>query len=272
MKKNHHIKMLTILIAFTSIFILSAKISAADDPKAREIMEKVDNRYDGDDMEAVMKMILIDKYGKKRIRTMKRYALDHGKDEWKLLFFLGPIEIKDTGMLTYDYDKRTDDDQWLYLSALHKIKRIASHDKTSSFMGSDYSYADMTDKEIENYNYRFLGEKKIANDMCSVIESVPKTKKIIDIFGYTKSILFVRNDCYVIIRSINWVKEGKKLKYINTKKIEKINEIWTPIEVLVTTKNGKIKEHETLFIFSDIKYNQGLSEKIFTTRQLEKGL
>ncbi|PHR30260.1 MAG: outer membrane lipoprotein-sorting protein, partial [Desulfotalea sp.] len=88
---------------------------------AREIMEKVDARDDGDNMTAHVKMTLIDRQNNRRIREMKVFTKDKGMDTWKMQFFLSPADVKDTGFLTYDYYKGDrDDDQWLYLPDLHK--------------------------------------------------------------------------------------------------------------------------------------------------------
>ena len=107
----------------------------ADDAKAREIMEKVDARDDGDNGTSEMEMTLIDKNNKKRVRKIRSFTKDFGEDTYRIMFFLHPADVKDTGFLTYDYDDyNKDDDQWLYLPALKKTKRIASDDKTSAFM------------------------------------------------------------------------------------------------------------------------------------------
>jgi len=133
--------------------------SMADDANARAIMEKVDARDDGKTLEQDMLMVLIDKNGKERTRDLKSYSKDFGADEHKTLFFKSPSDVKNTAFLTYDYDDASkDDDQWLYLPALKKVKRIPSADKSSSFMGSDFSYFDMTDRDLEimisNYSKR----------------------------------------------------------------------------------------------------------------------
>jgi hypothetical protein len=246
--------------------------ATAKDPEARRIMELVDDRYDGDDMSSNMKMVLLDKHNNKRIRDIRSFSLDQGEDTWKRLLFLSPVDVKGTGFLTYDYDHRLDDDQWLYLPALHKSKRIASDDKTSSFMGSDFSYADMTSKEVDDFYYRLLKESKVRENPCWVIESVPKTDKVVRDYGYSKSVLFVRKDCHVVIRSVNWVREGKKLKYMDVKRLGRINGIWTPLEIHMTTKKGKLREHTTILMHSNVRYNENPGKNMFTLRQLEKGI
>lgn len=131
-------KKISTILFMTSILILFVGIAGGEDPDARFIMEKVDSRDDGDKSITDMQMRLIDKNGKERIRTIRSYSMDMGKDSYSLMFFLSPADVKNTGILTYDYDDPDkDDDQWLYLPALRKTKRIASSDKSGSFMGSE---------------------------------------------------------------------------------------------------------------------------------------
>ena len=125
-----------------------ASAAAGDaQPTGRQVMEWVEDRDDGDDAISGMRMTLIDKHGNERIREIRFLSKDFADDEYQLLFFLSPADVKDTGFLTFDYDDPDrDDDQWLYLPALKKTKRIAVGDKSGSFMGSDFSCADMTSR------------------------------------------------------------------------------------------------------------------------------
>ena len=243
-----------------------------DDPKAREIMTRVDERDDGDNQTSKLQMVLIDKRGNQRIRELHSSRKDVGEDTYSLLFFMSPPDVKDTGFLTYDYDDADrDDDQWLYLPALKKTKRIASNDKSGSFMGSDFSYADMTDRPLENYRYRLLKEAEVDGHPVWVIESTPIDEDEIDETGYTKSIQFVRKDNYVAIRSKIWLKKGNRIKYMEVKELELIEGIWVPTLVTMTTKKGKQTLHKTLLRTSDVKFDQPLDFDSFTVRGLEAG-
>jgi hypothetical protein len=247
--------------------------AAADDPKAREIMTKVDKRDDGDNAISDMEMILIDKRGNKRIRKIKTFTKDKGEDTQIIMFFLRPADVKNTGFLTYDYDDpERDDDQWLYLPALKKTKRIATSDKSGSFMGSDFAYADMTSRNLEDYDFKLLKETEVKGKKTWLIESISRSKEVIDETGYTKSLLFVRQDNYVVIRAVHFVKQGKKLKYFEIKKLELIDNIWTGTEIQMVTKKGKTTLHKTILKLHNVKYNQNLDESMFTVRRLEKGL
>jgi len=272
MKNTRQIYLAAILVLISAT-ILAATLVFAGGPKARAIMEKVDARDDGDNMTADMEMILIDKRGKKRVRRIHAFNKDKGEDTFKLMFFLEPADVKDTAFLTYDYDDANkDDDQWLYLPALRKTKRIASSDKTNSFMGSDFSYADMTERALENYNYKLLKEMEVRGHKTWLIESLPRTKLVIDQYGYNKSILFVRQDNFVVVRAVHWVNEGKRLKYMDVKRLEFIDSIWQPTEIHMTTKKGKQTLHKTIMKWHNVKFNQNLGEDLFTVRRMEKGL
>ena len=245
---------------------------ASDDPKAREIMTRVDDRDDGDNQTSNLQMVLIDKRGKQRIRELSSFNKDVGEDTHSMLFFLSPPDVEDTGFLTYDYDEADrDDDQWLYLPALKKTKRIASSDKSGSFMGSDFSYADMTDRPLENYAFKLLQEGDVDGHPVWVIESTPIDKDEIDETGYTKSIQFVRKDNDVVIRSKIWVKKGKRNKYMEVQELEQIDGIWIPTLVTMTTKNGKQTLHKTVLRTSNVKFNQELDLDDFSIRGLETG-
>lgn len=244
----------------------------ADEPRAREIMERVDQRDDGDNQTSNLQMILIDKRGKKRIRELKSFRKDKGEDTYTMMFFLSPADVQDTGFLTYDYDDADrDDDQWLYLPALKKTKRIASSNKSGSFMGSDFSYADMTDRPLEKYDFTLLQESEIDGHPVWVIQSVPTDKDEIDETGYTKSIQFVRKDNYVAIRAKIWLKKGKRNKYMEVKELELIEGLWVATLVTMTTKKGNQTLHKTILRTSDVKFDQPLDFDSFSVRGLEAG-
>jgi Outer membrane lipoprotein-sorting protein len=249
-----------------------ATTASADDPKARAIMERVDARDDGDNQTSRLQMVLIDRSGKQRVRELQSFSKDKGEDTWSMMFFLSPADVEDTGFLTYDYDEASrDDDQWLYLPALKKTKRIASSDKSGSFMGSDFSYADMTERPLEHYDYKLLQEAEVAGHPVWVIESVPNNAEEQDETGYTKSILFIRKDNDVMVRSKIWVKKGNRNKYFDVEKLERIEGIWVPTVMTMTTKKGDQTMHKTVLRTSEVKFGQPLEFDRFSVRGLETG-
>jgi len=263
------------IILFFIILLFGSHAPAADDPQARAIMQRVEDRDEGDHRTADMKMILIDKNGKQRLREISSFRKDKGADTLSLMFFLYPADVKDTGFLTYDYDDPDkDDDQWLYLPALHKTKRIATSDKSGSFMGSDLNYSDMTSRDLKDYDFTFYKEKEkqVDGHKVWVIQSIPRAKEVIKETGYTKAILFVRQDIDVVVRSVSWEESGGYTKWMQVNRLEKIEGIWVASDLQVTRRKGKKMVHKTLLRFDNVKFNQGLDDALFTTRRLEKGL
>lgn len=234
-------------------------------------MQKVKNRNDGDNKTSEMEMILVDKRGNTRVRKIQSFSKDIGKDTFTLMFFLYPADVKNTGFLTYDYyDTEKKDEQWLYLPALYKTKRIASKNKSGSFMGSDLSYADMTSPNLEDYEFKILKEDEIKGKKVWLIQSIANKKAMIET-GYTKSILFIRQDNFVVLRAVHWVKKGKKLKYYDVKKLEFIDKIWVATETHITTKKGDKTLHKTILRLRNVNFDLKLNKNMFTIRRLEKG-
>jgi len=273
----------TLSIIFLTSGSLSATLSlyAAEVPAAtltdpRAIMQKVYDREDGNHSVMDMEMILIDKNGNQRTRQVKSYGRDagaDGKDTESIMFFLSPADVKNTGFLSYDYyDDAKDDDQWLYLPALKKVKRIASSDKSSSFMGTDFTYADMNERHTKNYEYKLLKEDVVNEHKVWVIEATPITQKEKEETGYTKTVSFVRQDNFMVVRALSFVEKGNRLKYMDAKKVELIDGVWVASEISMTTKKDKETLHQTILKLTNIQFNQPQPADMFTTRRLEKGL
>ena len=269
-KSSNTINFIIFTMLLTGGFYPAQKVFALS---GREIMEKVNARDEGDRSTGEMEMILIDKKGKKRVRKLKTFGRKKDKDTLSLMFFLSPADVKNTGFLTYDYNESgKDDDQWLYLPALRKTKRIAAGDKSGSFMGSDLNYSDMTTPDLDLYDYTLMKETEVRGNKVWQIKAVPKSKDEAKKSGYSKSVIFIRQDNYVMIRAVRWVYKKRRNKYLDVKKLEKIDGIWVSTEMHVTTKTGKKTLHKTILKQKNIRFNQDeVNADLFTVRRLEKG-
>ena len=269
-KTSNTINFIIFTMLLTGEFYPAQKVFALS---GREIMEKVNARDEGDRSTGEMEMILIDKKGKKRVRKLKTFGRKKDKDTQSLMFFLSPADVKNTGFLTYDYNESgKDDDQWLYLPALRKTKRIAAGDKSGSFMGSDLNYSDMTTPDLDLYDYTLMKETEVRGKKVWQIKAVPKHKDEAVKSGYSKSVIFIRQDNYVMIRAVRWVHKKRRNKYLDVKKLEKIDGIWVSTEMHVTTKTGKKTLHKTVLKQNNIRFNQDeVHADLFTVRRLEKG-
>ena len=272
-------KSLTPILASITLLLAvpASSLASTETPiDAHEIMQQVKNRDDGNNVVMDMNMTLIDADGTTRERLIRSYRRDdpeRPQDSQSIMFFLGPANVKDTGFLTFDFDDSDkDDDQWLYLPALKKVKRIASSDKSGSFMGSDFTYADMSSPNLNDYDYSLMKETEVDDIKVWQILSTPKTAEEIKRTGYSKSVAFVRQDNFVVVRSVNWLEKGNRLKFMEVKKLAQIDGIWTSLEIVMSTKKGKITEHASVLRWSDVKYNQTLDDDLFSQRRLSLGL
>jgi hypothetical protein len=267
MKRMMSLLISTLLVAAVPALAMGASLTAL------EIMQRVDARDDGDNMTSDRTMVLIDKNGHKRTRIMKSFTKDKGEDTLKLMFFTAPADVRDTGFLTWDYrEGARDDDQWLWLPELKKVKRIASADKSGAFMGSDFSYADMTNRVVEEWRYKLLKTDAVRGTPCWLIQAVPVDETVQDRYGYKKSILFIRQDIFMMCRAVHWLDEGNNIKYVDLPDIQRIDGIWTALAINAKTTRGGKTLHRTVFRMQNVKYGQAIEETMFTTRQLEKGM
>jgi hypothetical protein len=258
---------LTLLLATTA-----APPVRADDAEARRIMKQVNDRDDGDNQTADLEMTLIDRGGNRRERSIRSSRKDRGPDTLSLQVFVSPADVKGTGFLTYDYDASgKDDDQWLFLPALRKTKRIASTDKSGSFMGSDFNFSDLTEPDLEDYDYTLVKEEDVDGQRTWQIQAVPRRVEVAENTGYAKSMLWVRKDNHVVVRGVRWVHNSSRLKFLQAKRLEQIDGIWVATELQMVTREGRDTVHATLLRFNNVRFEQPLDESLFTVRQLEKG-
>lgn len=249
--------------------------ATAEEMSAREIMQKVHDRDDGDNAVMDMNMALIDANGNTRRRSIRSYRRDdpeNPQDSQSIMFFLSPASVEGTAFLTYDYDDSArDDDQWLYLPAMNRVRRIAASDQSGSFMGSDFTYADMSTPNIDDYDYELMKETEVDGHKVWQIKAVPNTEAEVTRTGYTRSVSFVRQDNFVIVRSVHWLQSGGRMKFMEVKELERIDGIWTPVHMVMTTRKGQQTEHASVLRWENIQYDQPLEDELFTQRRLRQG-
>ena len=267
MKKVIYLTVLSVLLMLPNFALFAADLTG------REIMELVQNRNTGDNVTLNMKMELISNNGDKRIRQIHSFSKEFGEDTYRLIFFESPADVRNTGFLTYDYDQDDkDDDQYMFLPALKKTKRIAGSDKSGSFMGSDMNYSDMTKPDLDDYNYKYLKEANVRGSKCWIVIVEPKNKDVEEESGYSKRAVWVTQDSHLMIRSKSWVSGKKEVKFFEFYDPIKIDNVWFIQKVQVKRKLGEKTLHSTALSYNNIKLNQNLNEDLFTRRRLEKGL
>lgn len=246
---------------------------SSTDPMA--IWESVQNRDLGDRMLGRMTMVITDASGHTRSRTLVTRALKYGEGRKSIMFFESPADVRNTGLLSFDYDEGSkDDDQWLYLPSVHKSTRIASHDKSGAFMGSDFSYADMTKRDPKDYVVTMLQNSvMVQNEECWLVEAKPRTDRTRDETGYVKTHVWISKNKQMPLQIKAWVQQGKKLKYLTFSNVKKTDGIWTAHTLTAKTVRGNEIESTTQITYQELRYNDpGVYSEDFTQRRLEQGL
>ena len=245
----------------------------ADELTGREVMEQVAARDDGIQVTRTLTMELTDRRGKTRVRTTHGFRKYFGGEKRTVLFYTSPANIKDTAFLTYDYpDATIDDDQWLYLPAARKIRRISASDRGDYFLGTDFSYEDIKNENKPNladYHHKRLGIEIIDGAECIVVEGIPVSDKVSRELGYGRVLTWVDPTFWMPRKSEFWDIKNNPLKIIHVKDIRLVDGIWTSHEIHAENyKTG----HKTRFSFSDVDYKSEVKDSWFETRQLRRGL
>jgi outer membrane lipoprotein-sorting protein len=257
---------------------LSATGASALDPNTKDpkkIFEAMENRDAGDKGVARITMTLIDSSGRKRERTLKGWNIDFEGGSKQLMIFESPADVRNTGLLSIDYDDASkDDDQWLYLPSLHRSTRISGADRSGSFLGTDISYADMTKKDVDAYEHKMVKESvKVDGEDCWLIESRPKTAKERKETGYLKSQFWISKSKLFPMQIKAWVEKGRKLKYLKFSELKKVDGVWIGHKMTVRTVKNNKTESTTVMKYHSVKFNQAsVKDSDFTQRRLEKGL
>ncbi len=262
---------LIVLVCITGVSSVSAQQDAA------QVIKEWDTREDGDTLTSDTLMILINKNNSKRVRNIKNIRKDYGRDSKGIIFFLSPLDVRNTAYMSFDWDEPSkEDDSWLYLPALQKVKRVAAGDKSGSFMGSDFTYSDINGIEINDWDYSFAKENASLNGKdVWIIQGLPKAQaksKVLEETGYLKSLMWIQKDNFMLVKGKYWVKKGRKIKYFKAEEIKKVDDIWTAHALtMVTTVKGKVN-HSSVLKFSNVVYNLPVDDSAFTTRRMERGL
>ncbi len=273
----------TIATLFIIVFaLITTTLSFADDVKA--IVQKMLDRNDGKTEISRMKLSTA-KYvqkGKKivnaekpRVKVMDNIRKDYGeneKDHKSVSIIIEPASEKGISFLQYDYEEKgKDTDQWIYLSAMGKIKRIVSGNdnepKTGSFFGSEISYEDMEQINIEEYTYKILGNETYRKRACWVIESTP-TKERARKSNYSKMVDYIDKENYISLKTILYSRSGKQIKKVYTGKIETIDGILIPRQTVVYNLETQRRTSMTML---EVSINKEIDDDFLTKRTLTDG-
>jgi hypothetical protein len=262
-----------LLGAAAAMFVSGARALTAtsDDPEA--IVAAVAQRNLGKRVLTRLRMVIHDDTGsRERVIAMRSNTFDH--DVRTLIRVEGPAEVKDTALVSVDYDDPNKvDEQWLYLPNLHRTTRVPSDNHSGAFMSSDFSYADLSRPDYRGYALRLLdSDAKVDDDACWLIEAVPKSSALRERTGYAKTQLWVSKSKQMPVQFKSWVIEGRRVKYVKLGKLEQIDGIWTPLRLQARTMAGSKFVSETVLDVLSVEYGaKAVTDDDFTVQRLAPG-
>ncbi|MHA1536572.1 MAG: outer membrane lipoprotein-sorting protein [Alphaproteobacteria bacterium] len=243
----------------------SAWTAAGAQAKGLAIAKEADRRDTGwGDWRAEVEMILKNAQGQTSQRKMKMSSLEFPSDGDKtIIVFDWPKDIDGTALLTYTH-KTGDDDQWLFLPALKRIKRISSSNKSGSFVGSEFSYEDLSSQEVEKYKYKYLRDEKCGSLTCYVSERIPVDENS----GYTKQIVWTDKGEYRVQKIVFYDRKSSKLKtLVFTGYKQYLGKFWRAATLtMVNHQSGK----STVLAWKNYKFRTGLKNRDFTRNSLKR--
>jgi len=256
-----------IISAIIMFCFLSAGIYGQQ--SAKDIMLKTRDVSKIPGLEMVATLKIVDPKGRERVReiSIASKLADNGKTEKRVIRFLAPAEVKGTGMLIYDYDA-TSDDMWIYMPALRKTRRIASGEKNQSFMGSEFTNADLAAPNTDDYSYKITGIETVDGVDCWEIESLPLTQAVADDAGISKKIIWISKKDYVNRKTEFYDPEGELNKILTCSDVRKMAE-GKYMAAALQMENVQ-NDRKSSFIMGQMQYNPGVKEEYFTVAYLEK--
>ena len=235
----------------------------AADPSAEEIVKRSLESfyYAGIDMRARVSMKLINAQGKVREREMTMLRLNLGKsgNQRYYIYFHAPADVKGTSFLVWKYPAK-EDDRWIYVPALKLVKRIAADDKRSSFVGSDFTYEDVSGRDLEDETHVLLRTEDLAGRPAYVVESKPRAPS-----DYSRRLSWIDAERWLPLKEEYFDARNEPLRSFTADKVEQIGKQWT---VTVRSMKNLQSGHRTEVVFRETEYGVQLKQDIFTERYL----
>ena len=256
--------------ALALCFALSALAAPFPGPAAltaEQVARNVQDRDTGKDSTAELRMKLFDRRGRPRDRALTLMTLRRAAGDRSLIRFTYPNDIRGTGFLVWEHPQ-SDDERFLYLPSLGRVRRIAGSEAQESFVGSDFSYEDIGGREFDDYTYALLDENAAwtapdgASRPAYRLESRRKDSSV----EFPRVVSLVLKDSFVVVQAEVYNRRNEKQKLYTVKRMQQSQGIWTVMESAMTNDLDKTR---TELLIEKITYNTGLTENAFSRRELE---
>lgn len=221
--------------------------------------------YPGKDFKARVTMKLIGQDGRERRRELvmlRKNSGPAGGEQKYFMVFLQPADVKDMSFMTYKYPAK-DDDRWMFIPAVNMVKRIAAQDKRSSFVGSDFTYEDVSGRDIEDDTHVVEREEKVAGRDCYVVKSTPKSADA----DLGHRIIWVDKATFLPLKETQYDRKGAAYKLFSADEVAEIKGIST---VIRRTMRNQQTGHRTEVAYANADYDVGIEDSLFSERFLRQ--
>ena len=242
------------------VFQSAASFADADTDKGMAIAVEADHRNNGfGDSTVDLTMLIAASQDESISREMRQLTLEVADEGDKsIMVFDRPKDLKGTAILTFSHKTATDE-QWLYLPALKRVKRISSTDKSGPFMGSEFAFEDLSSQEVEKYSYKYLRDERLNGELCFVVERIPADKYS----GYSRQVTWVDQKEYRLQQVDYYDRKNALLKTMVATEYQSYldHQFWRPGQLVMTNHlTGK----NTTLKFKDYQFRTGLQDSDFT--------
>lgn len=255
-------------LLLVTLLPLAAAAQSPEEQKGLEIAQEADRRDLGfGDSVAAMEMTLKNANGQTSTRELNLKTLevpDEGDGDKILSVIESPPDVRGTALLTYTHINEQDD-QWLYLPALKRVKRISSANKSGPFLGSEFAYEDLASQEVAKYTHRYVGDEPCSEGLqCFVIERVPVYKHS----GYTRQLVWIDHDEYRFWKVDFYDRKNDLLKTLTFSDYQQyLEQYW---RALILDMHNHQTGKSTRLSYTDLRFRVGLTEADFTRNALRR--
>jgi hypothetical protein len=242
-------------------FLLASAIVHAQD--ARQTVAESENRSRSKSQQYEGTLEVIGASNKVSIKRWEYRRIGSFGNSKAILRFTAPAEVKGVALLIVNHTDRASD-QWMWTPAIERDRRIAAQDRSTRFFGTDFSFEDLEERDVDQFDYKLAGEDMIDGAACWKIESKPKESKSSQ---YTSSMVWIRKDNYVVAQIEDYTKD-KLVRRIHYSDIQNVSGIWTPRTVEVLDANRKSR---TVLKLEKLEYNLPMRDEEFTLEALRRG-
>jgi outer membrane lipoprotein-sorting protein len=242
-------------------FLLVVTAALAQD--ARQIVAESENRSRSKSQQYEGTLEVIGASNKVSVKRWEYRRIGSYGTSKAILRFTAPAEVKGVALLIVNHTDRASD-QWMWTPAIERDRRIAAQDRSTRFFGTDFSFEDLEERDVDQFDYKLAGDDVIDGAACWKIESKPKQSKSSQ---YTSSLVWVRKDYYVAAQIEDYSKD-KLIRRIHYSNIQNVDGIWTPRTVEVFDANRKSR---TVLKLEKLEYNAPMKDEDFTLEALRRG-